>query len=79
MSRKLAEDPDTTDDAVPEPQFDLTSQQGGLKLVMETKDSELSPLLSQQAKVSGLVWQFQGVYELLLGDLFDRKGCGTAC
>lgn len=73
MSRKLAEDPDTTDDAVPEPQFDLTSQQGGLKLVMETKDSELSPLLSQQAKVSGLVWQFQGVYELLLGDLFDPK------
>lgn len=73
MSRKLADDPDGMEDVKQEPHFDLTSQQGGLKLVMETKDSELSPLLSQQAKVSGLVWQFQGVYELLLADFFDPK------
>lgn len=74
MSRRLADDPDS--DATPkveEPQFDLTSQQGGLKLVMESKESELAPLLSQQAKVLGLVWQFQGVFELLLGDLFHPK------
>lgn len=55
------------------PQFDITSQQGGEKLVLETKAPELSPLLSQHAKVAGLVWQFQGVYELLLSDLFDAK------
>ena len=55
------------------PQFDVTSQQGGNKLVVETKSSELSPLLSQQNKVAGLIWQFQGVYELLLADLFDDQ------
>lgn len=55
------------------PQFDITSQQGGEKLVLETKAPELSPLLSQHAKVAGLVWQFQGVYELLLSDLFDPQ------
>lgn len=54
-------------------QFDVTSQQGGEKLVVEAKAPELSPLLSQHAKVAGLVWQFQGVYELLLADLFDEK------
>lgn len=55
------------------PQFDVTSQQGGNKLVVETKSSELSPLLSQQNKVAGLIWLFQGVYELLLADLFDDQ------
>lgn len=75
ISRKLVEDGET-DGAVKledGPQFDLTSQQGGSKLVMETKAPELSPLISQHAKVAGLVWQFQGVYELLLNDLFDEK------
>lgn len=55
------------------PQFDVTSQQGGEKLVVEAKVSELSPILSQHTKVAGLIWQFQGVYELLLADLFDDK------
>lgn len=55
------------------PQFDITSQQGGEKLVLENKAPELSPLLSQHNKVAGLIWQFQGVYELLLADLFDSK------
>ncbi|KAK6457159.1 transcriptional accessory protein [Scheffersomyces xylosifermentans] len=55
------------------PQFDITSQQGGEKLVVETRAPELSPLLTQHSKVSGLVWQFQGVYELLLDDLFNDK------
>lgn len=52
-------------------EFDITSQ--GSKLVVESKPTELSPLLSQHSKVAGLVWQFQGVYELLLADLFDLK------
>lgn len=74
ISRKLVEDGEG--DAVKQedtPLFDITSQQGGSKLVMETKAPELSPLISQHAKVAGLVWQFQGVYELLLNDLFDEK------
>lgn len=75
ISRKLVEHGDAdgkvkTEDS---PQYDITSQQGGSKLVMESKAPELSPLLSQHAKVAGLVWQFQGVYELLLHDLFDEK------
>lgn len=75
ISRKLVEDGEVDPNVKLEdsPQFDITSQQGGSKLVMETKASELSPLLSQHAKVAGLVWQFQGVYELLLNDLFDEK------
>lgn len=63
---------DTSNQSTPAP-FDMTSQQGGNKLVMESKVPELSPLLSQHAKALGLVWQFQGVYELLLNDLFDDK------
>lgn len=73
LSRKLAEDEDAANNIKQEDSvdFDLTSQQGGSKLIMETKPSELSPILSQHSKVLGLIWQFQGVYELLLNDLFD--------
>lgn len=35
--------------------------------------AELTPLLQQHAKVAGVVWPFQGVYELLLADLFAEK------
>ncbi|ODV79811.1 transcriptional accessory protein [Suhomyces tanzawaensis NRRL Y-17324] len=74
ISRKLVEDgEESVQSDSTGPQFDVTSQQGGEKLVVETKAPELSPLLSQHAKVAGLVWQFQGVYELLLADIFDDK------
>lgn len=75
ISRKLVEHGEVDGNVKTEdsPQYDMTSQQGGSKLVMESKAPELSPLLSQHAKVVGLVWQFQGVYELLLHDLFDEK------
>lgn len=75
ISRKLVENGETGDvgNANEDPQFDVTSQQGGEKLVVETKTSELSPLLSQHVKVAGLVWQFQGVYELLIADLFHER------
>lgn len=75
ISRKMVEDGEVdTDGAANDAvQLDVTSQQGGSKLVVETKASELSPLISQHAKVLGLIWQFQGVYELLLNDLFHDK------
>ena len=74
ISRKLVENGEGTDEIMEDSaQYDITSQQGGEKLVFETKAPELSPLLSQHAKVAGLVWQFQGVYELLVADLFDEK------
>lgn len=70
LLRQLAENGDTTADT---PQFDITPQQGGNKLVVETKAPEILPLILAHKKVLGLVWQFQGVYELLLADLFDDK------
>lgn len=74
ISRKLVENGEGTDEVKDEnSQFDITSQQGGSKLVLESKAPELSPLLSQHAKVAGLVWQFQGVYELLVADLFNER------
>lgn len=74
ISRKLVEDGEgSTEVKEDSAQYDITSQQGGEKLVFETKAPELSPLLSQHTKVAGLVWQFQGVYELLVTDLFNEK------
>lgn len=77
ISKKMMSDPDTipldNGDGEETPQLDITSQQGGEKLVLETKVPELTPILNQHAKVAGLVWQFQGVYELLVDDLFDDK------
>ena len=75
VSRKMMSDSNNLNgDSKPDGnQFDITTQQGGEKLVLETKTSEFSPILNQHAKVAGLVWQFQGVYELLVNDLFDDK------
>lgn len=54
-------------------QFDLSVAHNGVKLMTNGADSELSPLLTQHAKVAGIFWQFQGVFELLINDLFDDK------
>ena len=67
IDSNIPQDEQDTQDA----QFDITSQQGGSKLVVESKTTELSPILTLHDKVSGLIWPFQGVYELLLADLFD--------
>lgn len=68
LSRQLAENGDVSSE---EPQFDMHSQHD--KLVVEAKAPEVNLLILQHKKVLGLVWQFQGVYELLLADLFDDK------
>lgn len=70
LSRDLSE---TADADIKEEmsQFDLTASNEGSKLMTNDKDTELSPLLSQHVKVAGIVWQFQGVFELLINDLFD--------
>ncbi|CCH44714.1 TATA-binding protein-associated factor [Wickerhamomyces ciferrii] len=52
--------------------IDVTSQAGGNKLVVENKAPEIPPVLAEHAKVAGLVWPFQGVYELLVVDLFSE-------
>ncbi|KAI5966360.1 MOT1 [Candida pseudojiufengensis] len=71
MENGEAMDIDSEQNGEDSSKFDITSQQGGEKLVVESKVSEISPLLSLHNKVAGLIWQFQGVYELLLADLFD--------
>ncbi|CAH6720595.1 TATA-binding protein-associated factor Mot1p [[Candida] jaroonii] len=73
ISTKMMQDPNNLTEVKEEVSFDITSQQGGEKLVLETKVAELSPILNQHSKVAGLVWQFQGVFELLVDDLFDDK------
>ncbi|ODQ82572.1 hypothetical protein BABINDRAFT_164345 [Babjeviella inositovora NRRL Y-12698] len=73
VSRQLVHE-GVTDTASPSstPNIDITSQQGGEKLVVEHKTPEVPPLLAHHAKVAGFVWPFQGVYELLILDLFSE-------
>lgn len=75
ISRKLAKNGENSPTCVKDErdQFDIISQLESDKLVVENKPSELSPLLAQQARVAGLVWQFQGVFELLIDNLFDDR------
>ncbi|OWB58497.1 hypothetical protein B5S28_g4536 [[Candida] boidinii] len=51
--------------------IDITSQNNGSKLVIEHKIHEVSPLLKKNEKFANWVWPFQGVFELLLQNLFD--------
>ncbi|VEU21412.1 DEKNAAC102618 [Brettanomyces naardenensis] len=55
--------------------YDVTSQAQGSKLVVET-----TPLIDEQSRDCDYAWQFQGIYELLVRDLFSeswevRHGC----
>lgn len=64
ISRQMVENGDVMDidsdnNGNTHPQFDLTSQQGGEKLVVEAKVEEISPLLSLHNKVTGLIWLFK--------------------
>lgn len=70
LARELAEngDADVKEEISP---FDLSAPLDGAKLVIKDKETELSPFVAQHAKVAGMMWQFQGVFELLIGDLFD--------
>jgi TATA-binding protein-associated factor len=77
VSRKLVQNPDldidSTSASPKTPDIDITDQSGGNKIVVESKLPEIPEILSAHSKVSGLVWQFQGVYELLILDLFADK------
>lgn len=52
-------------------QVDVTTS--GSKVVVEAKVPAIPPLLARHASVALLVWPFQGVYELLLLDLFAEQ------
>ncbi|CAI5757838.1 unnamed protein product [Candida verbasci] len=49
------------------PNYDITSQQGGEKLVLETK---LPEIISQN---DDSIWQFQNLYKVLLKGMFDPQ------
>lgn len=54
------------------PQFDVTSQDNGSKLVVEQKKGSIdSNILTEHAKYQDKVWMLQGTYELFLKNLFD--------
>ncbi|KAG7916333.1 hypothetical protein KL905_004736 [Ogataea polymorpha] len=77
VSRRLAKDSsvkEESDDSAGRatPNLNITSQSNGTKLVVEQKVPDISPILQLHSKVSHLVWQFQGVYELLIKDLFNE-------
>ena len=48
------------------PKLEITEQTDPNKILIE---STMLPILEQQERVAGLVWQFQGIYELLLENL----------
>ena len=52
------------------PKIEITEQTDKNKLMIE---SAAVPILEKHEKVAGLVWQFQGIYELLLGDLMNES------
>jgi len=77
ISRKLVKEESSdsinnTSNTTSNSKIDVTSQAGGNKLVVETKTPEIPPILAQHSKVAGLIWPFQGVYELLVVDLFSE-------
>ncbi|ONH67166.1 TATA-binding protein-associated factor MOT1 [Cyberlindnera fabianii] len=78
LSRQLVDSETPTNSTVKtEPSnnnnVDVTDQAGGNKIVVETRGPEIPPILNEHAKVAGLIWPFQGVYELLILDLFSEK------
>lgn len=52
------------------PKLEITEQADESKLMIE---STVRPLLEQHEIVAGLVWQFQGIYELLLDNLMSEN------
>lgn len=50
------------------PKLEITEQVDPNKIMIETA---AAPILEKHEKVAGLVWQFQGIYELLLDNLMN--------
>ncbi|KAH3678290.1 hypothetical protein WICMUC_001614 [Wickerhamomyces mucosus] len=75
VSRKLVKE-DIKDLNIKQEQInhiDITEQTHANQIVVESKSSEIPSVLSEHAKVAGLIWPFQGIYELLLVNLFSEN------
>lgn len=57
---------------ISDPAINITEQAHSNKIVVETTGPEIPEVLSEHAKVSGLIWPFQGIYELLVQDLLSE-------
>jgi len=81
VSEELSESKDfgATPKKQDETAYDMTVQSDENKVCIENK-VKTPALLNETSKYSGYVWQFQGLYELLVKDLFNeiwevRHGC----
>ncbi|CDF88288.1 unnamed protein product [Zygosaccharomyces bailii CLIB 213] len=74
MSQHLAKgkdgsmSPGSTPTSLSNPKLEITDQVDDSKIMVE---SMMAPILEKHEKVAGLVWQFQGVFELLLDNLIN--------
>ncbi|SCU91827.1 LAMI_0E07470g1_1 [Lachancea mirantina] len=74
ISRNLLAQEDSSQSPTPSPsglanaKLEITEQTDKKKIMVE---SMVTPLLEKHEKISGLVWQFQGIYELLLENLMN--------
>lgn len=60
----------TTPTAMSNPKLEITEQMDNSKIMVE---SMMAPILEKHEKVAGLVWQFQGIFELLLDNLINNS------
>mgnify|MGYP003365488651 FL=1 len=51
------------------PKLEITEQSDKSKIMIE---SVAAPILEQHERVAGIVWQFQGIFELLIDNLFHE-------
>lgn len=72
VSKSLMKQPNEHDTPSPtalnNPKLDITENPDSSKIMVE---SMMVPILEKHEKVAGLVWQFQGVFELLIGNLMN--------
>lgn len=72
ISKSLMNQPNELDSPSPttlsNPKLDITENSDANKIMVE---SMMVPILEKHERVAGLVWQFQGVYELLIDNLMN--------
>lgn len=73
ISKSLMNQPDDSSSFAPttlnNPKLDITESSEANKIMVE---SSVVPILEKHERVAGLVWQFQGVYELMIDNLMNE-------
>ncbi|GMM57508.1 DNA-binding ATPase [Maudiozyma humilis] len=73
VSRSISSNPNikselSSPSTLENPKLEITEQSDKSKLMIE---SVAAPILEKHEKVAGIVWQFQGIYELLIDNLMN--------